>query len=216
MAMAKELLNQQFGDLTVTQKLDSRKGHMHWLCRCKCGKIAEVSTGNLNSGHTKSCGCLQKKRSAEIKMVHGLYKDATGKRTKLYHVWGGMKERCFNQNHQAYKDYGRRGITVCEEWLEYAVFHDWAMKSGYKQGLSIERINNDGNYEPANCEWIPRLHQAANRRNVRMITHDDVTLTASEWGKRLNLNPKNILNRLRRGWSVEEALTNSIEKKGKT
>jgi hypothetical protein len=207
MSNSASLVGIQFGRLKVTKKLDSRNYHMHWLCECKCGNTTEVSTGNLKSRHTLSCGCLQKDHAAISKTKHGLYFDEHGKRTKLYRVWGGMKERCFDFSNKAFSDYGGRGIKVCSEWLDYETFHAWAMAKGYKEGVSIERINNDGNYEPSNCKWIESSKQASNRRNNHYLTFNGQTKTITVWANELGIYPKNLLNRITRGWSVERALT---------
>lgn len=207
MTRPSELIGKRFERLVVIKRLEPRKGHMHWLCKCDCGNFTEVSTGRLNSGQTKSCGCLQKERAAENKKVHGLYYNEGGKKSKLYRVWSRMKERCFNPNSFAYKDYGGRGIRVCDEWLDYEPFHKWSILNNYREGFSIERVDNDGNYEPSNCKWIPISQQASNRRSVRYLTFNGQTMSVTEWGEKLDLKPTNILTRLRRGWTVERALT---------
>lgn len=202
-----KLLGKKFGRLTVVKKLDSRNYHVHWLCECVCGNFAEVSTGRLNAGQTKSCGCLQKERAAEAKKTHGLYFDENGKRSKLYRVWGHMNERCSSPTSNAYEDYGGRGIRVCKEWKDYKTFHEWAISNGYKEGLSIERVDNDGNYEPSNCKWIPISKQASNRRNIRYLTLNGRERSLLEWSEEFGLDPSNVRTRLKRGWSVERALT---------
>lgn len=147
----KNIKNQRFGRLIVIVATKKRtpSGGIIWLCRCDCGNLAEVRSTNLLSGNTMSCGCLQKEM--HIGYRHG------DDRTRLYQIWGNVKTRCYNSNEQHYHRYGGRGITVCDEWKnDYVVFKKWALSNGYENNLTIDRINNDGNYEPNNCQWITR------------------------------------------------------------
>lgn len=147
------LLNKKFGRLTVIKFKEINKNKKAvWYCQCECGKIIETTTHNLKSKNTTSCGCSRTK-----------YKDLN---RRLYKIWSGVKTRCFNKNRKGYKNYGGRGITICNEWLEYKNFCDWAMANGYKDNLTIERINVNGNYEPANCTWITIQEQQKNKRNT--------------------------------------------------
>ena len=135
--------------------------------------------------------------------------------TRLYDIWVNMKQRCFNQNDQAYQNYGGRGIAVCDEWKDdFQAFYDWSVSNGYQDGLSIDRINNDGNYSPENCRWTDRNVQNRNRRNNHKITYNGVTKTVVEWAEEKNIPYELLLNRLNKlGWSVERALTTPIEKR---
>lgn len=145
------LLNKKFGKLTVIKfkEIDKNKKAI-WYCQCECGKIIATSTHNLKSGNTTSCGCSRIK-----------YKQLD---ERLYRIWAGMKTRCLNKNKKEYKNYGGRGIVICDEWLEYKNFYVWAMTNGYKNNLTIERINVNGNYEPNNCTWITIQEQQLNKR----------------------------------------------------
>lgn len=155
MAKHVDLVGKKYGRWTVIEYLGGQK----WLCKCECGNTSAVKTGHLNMGASKSCGCLGVERRRQAVVTHGY------SQTNLYKVWNSMKQRCGNKNNSGYKDYGGRGISVCKEWADDAkVFCDWAIKNGYKQGLSIDRINNDGNYEPANCRWTTRKVQVNNQR----------------------------------------------------
>ena len=156
----KDLTGQKFGRLTVIEKTTKRSPHgeIIWKCRCKCGNITEVRGSNLLGGHTKSCGCLYK----ETREKHGDAKK--GERARLYNIWIMIKDRCYNPNNRAYKWYGGRGIKVCEEWENnYPAFKTWALANGYKEGLTIDRIDNDGDYCPGNCQWITRAENAKKR-----------------------------------------------------
>lgn len=117
-----------------------------WLCRCICGNLREVHSGSLVTGNTKSCGC----RWRDNMVTHG------DSKTLLYKTWAALKQRCNNPTHNSYKHYGKRGITFYAEWKKYLPFKEWALDNGYHEGLSIDRIDNNGNYEPDNCQWITR------------------------------------------------------------
>lgn len=135
------------------------------------------------------------------KVTHGLGKPP------LYSHWVNMKTRCFNKNNPKYKDYGARGITICEEWLDFKVFYEWAMSHGYAEGLSIERIDVDGNYCPDNCKWITMSEQAKNKRTNVYLTYNGITDTVAGWTKRIGCGRETLRERLKRGWSVEKTLT---------
>ena len=126
----------------------------------------------------------------------------------LYQVFRNMIERCHNPNVKRYKDYGGRGISVCEEWRgSWKLFHDWAVSSGYNSDLKLDRIDNNGNYEPSNCKWSDNLSQANNKRNNRFITFRGETKTLMQWARETGIRRERIADRLRYGWSVDRALT---------
>lgn len=179
----KDLTGQKFGQLTVLYYLHNyHKKGVYWLCACECGNLIEVRNCNLISGNTKSCGCL---RGTKL-MKHGLY------HTRLYNIWLNMKNRCYNKNHQSYSNYGGRGIAVCDEWCnDFQAFYDWSMLHRYNDTLTIDRIDNDGNYSPSNCRWVTIKQQANNRRTNVYLTYNGKTRTMKEWADELGVNYKN-------------------------
>lgn len=128
--------------------------------------------------------------------------------TKLYKTWHNMRSRCDNPKATKYHLYGGKGITVCKEWDEsFEAFYDWSMKNGYKEGLTIDRIDGDGNYEPNNCRWTTYKEQANNTAQNNVITYKGITMNAVQWAEKLNMNYNTFTERLRRGWSIERAIT---------
>lgn len=156
-----DLTGKKFGRLTVVKRADNDKnGSPRWQCKCDCGKFVSVYGSSLRSGETQSCGCLNREISSKKNKTHGLSK------TKLYSVWTDMKDRCFNPRNHAYMYYGQRGISVCPEWKnDFMAFFTWAINAGYADGLSIDRIDVDGNYEPNNCRWATWVIQNNNKRD---------------------------------------------------
>jgi hypothetical protein len=169
MAKANDLTGQRFCRLTVIERSGSyvapngKQTHSLWLCACDCGNTTTVRGGMLKNGHTKSCGCLSSDTSRELNTTHGMCE------TKLYEVWCGIRQRCNNPNHKSYSYYGGRGISLCAEWQhDFQAFCDWAMANGYKEGLSIDRIDVNDRYCPENCRWATAKEQANNRRPRRI------------------------------------------------
>lgn len=159
--MSKYQINQRFGRLTIIGNADKP---YHYLCRCDCGNERIVFCGNLSSGHTQSCSCLQKEQARKIRTTHGM-----SKKHLLYRVWDQIKDRCNNPNHKFYQNYGGRGIHICDEWRnDFKSFYDWSICNGYERGLEIDRKNNDGSYEPSNCRWVTRKVNCNNRRSRKV------------------------------------------------
>ena len=169
-----DLTGKRFGKLVVVERTDSKNRRTMFLCKCDCGNSKIVRSELLISGKTKSCGCLAANNLNQTK--HGK------KHTKLYGVWCTMKSRCNNPNAQHYQNYGARGIKVCKEWeKDFQSFYDWALSSGYREGLTIDRKNVNGDYEPDNCRWASMKTQNNNRGNNVLYTYGGETKTLSQW-----------------------------------
>ena len=146
----KDLVGVRFGRLIVVSRAESVKRNSRWLCRCDCGNEIVVYGCHLRSGATKSCGCLNNELVSDRFKTHGKTK------TRLFRTWQNMRKRCENPKLKSYKNYGGKGVKVCEEWKDFVSFCDWAVANGYRDNLTIDRINPNGNYEPSNCQWLTR------------------------------------------------------------
>ena len=203
----KDLTGQRYGRLTVVGRGEdhvtpSGKHYIRWKCKCDCGNYTNVYPTALTTGATQSCGCLKAEATSKRAKTHG------DTNTRLYGIWCAIKARCFNRNTAAYKDYGGRGITLCPEWEnDFTSFKSWAYDSGYNDNLSIDRIDNNGDYTPDNCRWVTGVAQANNRRSNHIITHNGESHNITEWASIIGLNPKTLFSRIYSGWSIETALT---------
>lgn len=187
----RDLEGKRFGRLEVLKRTESKSKETLWLCKCDCGNYSKVFSSNLLKGHTKSCGCLKKEVKTNLR--HGF----SG--TSLNRVYCGIKRRCYIKTCKEYKYYGNRGIKMCDEWLNNPkTFYDWAINNGYKKGLSIERIDVNGKYEPNNCKWIERKEQSKNRRTSIPITYNNKTHILSEWSKITGIDCRTIKDRIKK------------------
>ena len=198
-----------YGRLTVVSFSRKKATMKLYMCKCECGNTREVYMSNLRQGYTKSCGCYGRERTSERSKTHG------ERKTRLYSIWTNMKTRCTNEKVAGYKDYGARGIKICNEWLNsYEMFRDWSLENGYDDSLTIEREDYNGNYEPNNCKWIKPEMQARNRRCNLMITLGKEELPLKTWCNRYGLNYKVVHQSIkRRGFTPEQALQVYIKKK---
>lgn len=195
---------ERYGRYTIIHEVEQRNKKRYFLCKCDCGNEREVRLVALRAGEIKSCGCLRDEQNRVANLRHG------GWGTRLYNIWHGMKQRCLNPNDSNYIHYGGRGIGVCVEWLEFELFQEWALSNGYRDDLTIERTNVDGDYEPSNCSWISQSEQLMNTRRSRWITYNGRTKNLKEWSEKLNIDYKTLQRRLSSGWTFERAINEPI------
>lgn len=199
-------LGEKYNRWTIIGFDENNSGYI--ICQCDCSKTKRVKKSHLLSGCSKSCGCLQKEKVRKIKYKHGLYQ------TRLYKTWNNMKSRCYNPKTTHYYLYGGKGIKVCEEWKkDFISFYNWAMKNGYKEGLTIDRIDSDKNYCPENCRWATYKEQNSHLKYTEkikikpcVIEYNGEKMNLTEWANKLGMNPKTLHARYERGWSIERML----------
>ena len=206
-----DLTGKRYGRLVVKEFLGFKNHSSLWLCECDCGNTSVVYYSNLKRDNTKSCGCIFKEKNE----MHGLID------TRLYRIWANIKARCYYKKSVDYKDYGNRGIEMCDEWKNsFFSFYNWAISTGYDENLpkwecTIDRIDVNGNYEPSNCKWATIKEQANNKTNNIYITYKGETKTLPIWAEELDLPYKTLYNRLKRlNWSIEETFERPIGNNG--
>lgn len=209
-----DLTGQKFNYLTVL-KLDHKKRycykglsqgfHYFWLCKCDCGNKVVVDGTHLKNGHSKSCGCYKAKRTSETHTTHGL------SNSRINRIYRKMKGRCYNSNNPKYYCYGARGITICDEWKnDFKAFYDWSIQNGYKDNLSIDRIDVNGNYEPSNCRWATNLQQANNKTINHYLIYNNEKHTIAEWSRITGFPKSSISYRIKKNWTIKDILTKPI------
>jgi len=181
----------KFGRLEIIKEISpiisSNKPRRMFSCMCECGNIVETQLSLLLLGKTQSCGCYQRQRAKETQLKHGLEKHP------LYSIWKNMKKRCLNPNEISYSNYGGRGILMCNQWLsDFKEFYLWSITNSYSKGLTIDRIDNDGNYCPENCRWVNRTIQNNNTRKNHYIVHEGINYTLATLSEYLKI-PYNIV-----------------------
>lgn len=202
----KDITGRRFGRLVAIEHTGyTDRGQSIWRFQCDCGNIYEAQSAPVVYGSVISCGCYNREKTAKKNFKHGF--SESGKKEKLYSVWCSMRKRCRNENDQMYKYYGGRGITSCEEWEDYPTFRKWAYENGYEEGLTIDRIDVNGNYSPDNCRWIPMAEQMQNTRRNKYLTFNGETKCIAEWSREIGVSHNTIQRRLSHGWTIEEALT---------
>ena len=211
-----DLTGQVYERLTVIKRVDdyispSGSHQVQWLCKCKCGKEVIVTGNNLKNGNSKSCGCYNRELLPKINSTHN------ASNTRLYHIWTCMKDRCYNPKNKKYKDYGGRGIIICDEWInDFEAFANWAYDNGYIENVSrgectIDRIDVNGNYCQQNCRWVNQKVQTNNKRNNHYITYNGETHTVTEWNNILGYKKGVLSRRIFSGWSIEDAFTKPVK-----
>ena len=177
-----------------------------WICQCDCGTIRSIKATALYLETSKSCGCYNIEQ-LKARKTHG------ESNTRLYSIWESMKARCYYKKHNKYKDYGGRGITVCEEWKNsFESFRDWALQNGYKDNLTLDRINNNKGYLPENCRWVTQSEQCKNKRPKESKYFSGLTLKEIyKKADEKNLKRLTVYMRLKRGWSLEKALETNLK-----
>jgi hypothetical protein len=204
----RDLTGLTFGRLTALDFI--RRGNDRvWRCKCECGSEHWTVTGNLTSGDTKSCGCRPRQKETRPRRLktHGEARH-DGSMTRTYRIWRKMLARCRNHNQRGFDRYGGRGITVCSAWTNYEQFRNDMGEC--PPGMEIERIDNDGNYEPSNCRWATRKEQTRNTSTNRLLTLNGVTKCVSEWAETVGVSRNTLNARLSYGWSDERTLTEPV------
>lgn len=199
----------KFHRLTVLRDAGSeRTGKREWVCECDCGKTVTVDGYSLRNGNTKSCGCLVHERYPAHSITHGMTN------TGEFNAWMSMRGRCNSKTHHAYPSYGGRGISVCSRWDSFQNFY--ADMGPRPEGMTIERRDNDGDYEPSNCVWATRIKQQRNRRTNRILTVNGISKCVSEWAEEIGIPFNVIHDRRRLGWSDEKAVTTPYKPRKKS
>lgn len=202
-----DIIGDKFGRWTVISFSHVDESNILFFnCECSCGTKKKVRKGGLKQGASRSCGCL----NLELVRKRAIQKKAKGrvKDERLYNIWQSMKQRCNDENHSEFQRYGMRGIEVNEKWNNsYAEFKSWALNNGYSDELSIDRIDNDGDYTPSNCRWSTPKEQANNRSNSLNISFEGEEMTLAQWSEKLNIPYSCLYGRLNNGWSVERSFS---------
>lgn len=202
-----DITGKKYGRITAL-RIDGRNkaGEIMWRCACDCGAETTIASRSLRSGNTTSCGCYKRMMAKKRLEKHGM------SHTHIYQVWCSMKGRCLRSSSKDYPYYGGRGITVCDEWKCFDAFYEWAMEAGYKDGLSIERVNVNDGYHPANCTWIRVEKQSENRRNTLKAEYNGEIKRVKEWSRLLGLNYNTVRAYIRQGKNME-SIVDSLSRK---
>lgn len=208
-----DITGKVFGRLVVVSYHRKIKQNHYWLCQCCCGEVKSIRSGSLKSGFSESCGCLFRELSSKRNSTHGGTR-RNGIITPEYLAWAQMKSRVYNKKLDGYKNYGGRGVTICDRWLKFENFiADMGKKPSPKH--SIDRKDNNGNYEPDNCRWATRKEQARNKRNNHIIVYGEESMTVVQWAERIGVSNYALYNRIRLGWPIEDILNKPLDRKNR-
>lgn len=200
-----------YGRLTVIKEIGRKRGAVLFLCHCACENYTEVTGGDLRTGRVNSCGCLKSELRTEKNTTHGL------KNHRLYRIYYGMVNRCNNPKVTHYKDYGGRGISVCQQWNDkedgFLLFYNWSIDNGYEDHLTIDRMDVNGNYEPENCRWATTGEQSLNKRNNHFVKINNEVKTLKEWCDIFNIKYPTVQYRIKSGWDEIKAIITPIDEK---
>lgn len=197
------LIGTKINKLTVLKYIHENH-RTYAICKCECGNECKPTMQALLSGHSKSCGCISRERIANQNYKHGMSNQ------RLYKTYHSMVDRCNNPNLKNYKDYGGRGIKVCDDWKTFESFKDWALANGYSNVLTLDRIDVNGNYEPSNCRWANNRVQNLNKRNTVRLTFNGITKTLVEWGELSVCGVQAFRGRIQSGWDIARALAEPL------
>lgn len=212
MAQLVDLTGQRFGRLVVLERgadYVSPQGRkvVRWRCKCDCGNIKDISATHLKKGDCQSCGCFHQERLVEAGRLNGTTHGLS--RTRIYRLFQNMKNRCNDKNAASYQRYGGRGISVCKEWNEaggFERFYSWSLENGYQEGLTLDRIDVNGDYSPDNCRWTDWETQYNNTTKSIKLTYNGKTQTAAQWARELGLDRHTIYDRIKKGYPIEYIL----------
>lgn len=204
----KDIAGQRYGKLTVIQRAENHitsGGYpvTMWMVRCDCGNVKVVRGSDLKAGRIHSCGCMIKEDPVARK--HG------GSGTKLYKIYHGMRSRCYNPKNKDYQHYGAKGVIIAPAWSTFQEFQKWAVENGYRDGLSIDRIDVDGNYSPDNCRWVEMREQHDNTTRTIRLTCNGVTKTIGEWASEIGISARTLRRRKMLGWEDEKIITTELK-----
>lgn len=206
-----DLTGQRFNRLLVIEPKRLKNGKFAWKCQCDCGNVVVTQGAQLKNGHIKSCGCYKNDIARQRCTKHGF------SRTKLFYVYQGMHSRCEKTSHKMYERYGGRGISVCEEWSGkdgFINFYNWAIENGYKERLQVDRINNNGNYEPSNCRWVTCYENLMNKSNTLFYEYKGQKKTLKDWAEETGIPYKRLRARIKEcGWCFEKAIKTPVRLK---
>ena len=192
---------------------NNKNGAKYYFCECQCDNktIKSVRGDSLTSKKSTSCGCYNRERVSKATSRH------SSSNSDLYNVWINIKQRCLNKNNPNYKNYGGRGITICDEWInDFVKFQEWSIKNGYQKGLNIDRKDNNKGYSPENCRFITYIENQNNKRTNAYIEFDNQIHTIANWAREININPRTLVTRLDTlNWDINKALTTPVDKRTK-